>query len=49
MIKASEDQFKITEDLSQALSNEQAYLVYFDPSPMLPSVLLKNYLVKLNH
>lgn len=27
---------------------ESSYLCYFDPSPQLPSSLLKNYLVKLN-
>lgn len=26
---------------------DNAYLCYFDPSPLLPSILLKNYLVKL--
>jgi len=40
------DAYKISSDISSALS-PNAYLCYFDPSPLLPSVLLKNILLKL--
>ena len=47
MIKESSDNnYKISSDISTALS-PNAYLCYFDPSPLLPSVLLKNIVLKL--
>jgi hypothetical protein len=33
-------------DIIESL-NDNAFLVYYDPSPLLPSSLLKNYLAKL--
>lgn len=42
----SESGFEVVHDISKAL-NDNAYLCYFDPSPLLPSQLLKNYLSKL--
>ena len=39
-------EYQISKDISLAL-NKNAYLCYFDPSPLLPSLLLKNYLSKL--
>lgn len=47
VVKQSESGvYEIVRDIREALS-DNAYLVYFDPSPLLPSNLLKNYLSKL--
>ena len=40
--------FTINEDIRNSLQ-PNSYLCFFDSSPLLPSKLLHNYLVKLNH
>lgn len=48
VVKQSESGgYEIVRDIREVL-NDNAYLVYFDPSPLLPSSLLKNYLSKLS-
>lgn len=39
-------EYEIGRDIVESL-NDNAFLVYYDPSPLLPSSLLKNYLAKL--
>ena len=41
-------EYTISKDINEQLFSENAYFCYFDPSPLLPSNLLKNYLVKLS-
>lgn len=41
-------QYTISKEINEQLFSENAYFCYFDPSPLLPSSLLKNYLVKIN-
>lgn len=40
------DSYTISKDIDERVFD--GYFCYFDPSPLLPSSLLKNYLVKLN-
>jgi len=44
--RKSPTEFTISEEITEAF-NDDAFLCYFDPSPLLPSMLFKNYLVKL--
>ena len=45
-ISQNDLEFSVTKDISHALQ-QNSFLCYFDPSPLLPSQLLKNYLAKL--
>jgi ubiquitin-like modifier-activating enzyme ATG7 len=46
IISQNDQEFSVTKDISYALQ-QNAFLCYFDPSPLLPSQLLKNYIAKL--
>lgn len=48
LTQQSDDSFDISNDIRKSL-DKNSYLCFFDASPLLPSKLLKNYLVKLNH
>lgn len=43
------DQFETITDVTQVFTKPNSFFAYYDPSPLLPSALLKNHLVKLNH